>query len=157
MYRLTKNIYFYIYLILKKWNRVMHEVNLHATVLSGRKVTTHFLGGKMTVFLWECLFRKRSLLHKFSLLTGKIPAWKQNKHQFRRKTSAFFCFKPAGIVSKPFQVRAPSAADHLASVSNGFNTRPRLRRLTTNFQPTPIQLCFVFSMHALAHKAVQQI
>lgn len=155
MYRLTKNIYFYIYLILKKWNRVMHEVNLHATILSGRKVTTHFLGGKMTVFLWECLFRKRSLLHKFSLLTGKIPAWKPNKHQFRRKTSAF-CFKPAGIVSKPFQVRAPGAADHFASVSNGFNTRPRLRRLTTNFQPTPIQLCFVFSTHALAHKAVQK-
>lgn len=135
----------------------MHEVNLHATVLSGRKVTTHFLGGKMTVFLWECLFRKRSLLHKFSLLTGKIPAWKTKQTPIQKENiSLFFCFKPAGIVSKPFQVRAPSAADHLASVSNGFNTRPRLRRLTTNFQPTPIQLCFVFSMHALAHKAVQK-
>lgn len=83
-------------------------------------------------------------------MKNKTNTNSEGKHQ------PFFCFKPAGIVSKPFQVRAPSAADHLASVSNGFNTRPRLRRLTTNFQPTPIQLCFVFSMHALAHKAVQK-
>lgn len=115
-------------------------------------------GGRWrAVFLWECSFRKRSLLHKFCLLTGKIPGWKQKQTPIQEENfSFFFFFKPAGIVSKPFQVRALSVADHLASVSNGFNTRPRLRRSTTKFQPPPIQLCFVFSMHALVHKAVQK-
>lgn len=49
----------------------------------------------------------------------------------------------AGIVRKPFQVRALSGADHLASVLNGFNAGcwDLLCGSTHHFQSEPTQLC----------------
>lgn len=100
----------------------MYEVNLHVTLL----------GQNVTIFLWRkvrgcssvgMLGLEKSPLHKGfgQLLTNETDAFKMKmknskRNGLRGKSSALVS---AGIVRKPFQVRALSGADHLASVSNG--------------------------------------
>lgn len=143
----------------------MYEVNLHATLPSVQNVT---------VFLWRKVRGCSSVgmlvlenLHytKASdncwLMRRMHLKWKERKptgkrNGLRGKSSALVS---AGIVRKPFQVRALSGADHLASVSNGFNTRCWETRCVGQHVTSSLNLdncAFVSSTRALVHEAVQK-
>lgn len=121
-------------------------------------------GGRWgAVVRWECSFWKISITQRLRTTADWWDGciWKEKKptgkrNGLRGKSSALVS---AGIVRKPVQVRALSGADHLASVSNGFNTRCWETRCVGQHVTSSLNLdncAFVSSTRAVVHEAVQK-
>lgn len=174
MYRLTKNIYFYIYLILKNetyQSNVWSEFTRHNFLSKKRDNKLTQEEGEGLKFSGNAHFRKRKpLLHKGSSASNNCVLMRS----FRQKESRYFFFpsftehqlrgrenwavKCAGIVSKPFQVS--KSTKWFWSLSKCLKWLLykiyNAQQVDTYSQPLPIQLCFVSSVYALVHKAVQK-